>query len=504
MKPEDIMNSMNNIDDEIINDVQRMRTKKNKNKAWIKWVAVAACFCLLVGGIFGHFHFNKPQSPLSGDETGTTFNNSLTPPLNSFSLSSAVYPEMMKYPTAEDFADSEGNINWEAYNASKNQWYEDFKSRGENSASAGDYSFFINATTKKFFAETKGENLVYSPVNVYMALSMLAESTDGQTRQEILDLLGVDSIEELRSLSNKLWMSNYSDDGLKTSVLANSVWLRNGHNYNKSTLDLLAKQYYASSFSGEMGSDAYNKALQNWINDQTGGLLKDQAGDIEFDTETVLGLVSTVYFKAGWENEFPEHLTKPDTFNGTQGEENINFMYQRITDSPLYSDDNYTATALPFNNSGKMWLILPDEGVSPEALIQNGDINPILNGSTPKNTHTGTIVNLYMPKFDVASSMDLIDSIKALGVSDVFSELDADFSPIMPGQKAYVSQINHSARVAVDEKGCTAAAFTVIGVGAEGMIIGNEVDFRLNRPFIFVITSDDSTPLFVGVVNTVK
>ena len=504
MKPEDIMNSINDIDNDLISDAQKIRVKNKRNKPWIKWVAVAACFCLLVGGVFGHFHFNKTQPTLPDAEVGTTLNGSLTPPLNSFSLSSAVYPEMMKYPNTDNFTDSNGNINWDAYHTSMNQWHSDFNARVENRASAGDYSKFINATTKKFFADTKGENIVYSPVNVYMALSMLAESTDGNTRQEILDLLGVNNIEELRSRANKLWNSNYTDDGLKTSVLANSVWLRDGHNYNKSTLDLLAKQYYASSFSGEMGSDSYNNALQNWLNEQTGGLLKEQAGDVEFNTETVLGLASTVYFKAKWSHDFSEHMTKADTFYGTKGNETIDFMHQRITDSPLYSDDNYTATALAFNNSGKMWLILPDEGVSPEALIQNGAINPILNGSTPKNIHQNTIINLYMPKFDVASSMDLIDSIKALGVSDVFSEPDADFSPIMPGQKAYVSQINHSTRVAVDEKGCTAAAFTVIGADTESAPMGEEIDFRLNRPFVFVITSDDSTPLFVGVVNSVK
>lgn len=504
MKPEDIMDSMNNIDDDIISEVQNIRTKKKNNKMWIKWVAVAACFCLVVGGIFGHFHFRKPQAPSPSAEPGTTLTNSSPAPLNPFSVSNAVYPQMMKFPTTEDFTDSNGNIDWEAYSVANNQWYSDFDTRTQNRASASDYGKFINSTVKTFFADTKNQNLVYSPLNVYMALSLLAESTDGQTRQEILDLLGVGNIDELRKYANKLWLSNYSDDGLKTNVLANSVWLSDIIDYNQSTLDLIAKNYYASSFSGTMGSAEYNKTLQNWLNEQTGGLLKEQADGVEFYDSTVLGLASTVYFKAGWKNEFSEHLTKPDIFHGTNGDENIDFMYQRITDYPIYSDDHYTATYLPFNNTGKMWLILPDDGFSPEALLKNGDINSILNGSTPKNTHSGTITNLYMPKFDVASSMDLVESINQLGVSEVFDETIADFSPVMPSQSAYVSQINHSARVTVDEKGCTAAAFTVIAVDTESFVVGKEVDFRLNKPFIFVITSDDSTPLFVGVVNTVK
>lgn len=504
MKPEDIMDSMNNIDDDIISEVQKIRTKKKKNKMWIKWVAIAACFCIVIGATLGHFHFRKPQPPSPSAEPGTTLNNSTPAPLSPFSVSNAVYPEMMQFPSEEDFTDSIGNIDWEAYSIANNKWYNDFNTRMQNSASAGDYGKFLNSTVKTFFADTKSENLVYSPLNVYMALSLLAESTDGQTRQEILDLLGVSNIDELRKLANKLWISNYSDDGLKTNVLANSVWMGDGIEYNQSTLDLLATHYYASSFSGTMGSAEYNKALQYWLNEQTGGLLKDQANNVEFNDSTVLGLASTVYFKAGWKNEFSEYHTKPDTFHGTNGDENIDFMYQRITDYPIYSDDRYTATYLPFNGTGKMWLILPDDGFSPEVLLKNGDIDAVLNGSTPKNIHSGTITNLYMPKFDVASSMDLIESIQTLGVSKVFDETIADFSPVMPSQSAYVSQISHSARVSVDEKGCTAAAFTVVAADTEAFIEGKEVDFRLNKPFIFVITSDDSTPLFVGVVNTVK
>ena len=65
-----------------------------------------------------------------------------------------------------------------------------------------------------------------------------------------------------------------------TSVLASSLWLRDGTNYVQSTLDTLAKTYYASTFSGEMGSDDYNKALQSWLNEQTGGLLQEQASGV--------------------------------------------------------------------------------------------------------------------------------------------------------------------------------------------------------------------------------
>ena len=106
-----------------------------------------------------------------------------------------------------------------------------------------------------------------------------------------------------------------------------------------------------------------------------------------------------------------------------------------------------------------------------------------------------------MPKFDVSSSLDLRKNLRQLGVTDVFDDAKADFSPTF-NSPAYVSMIQHSARVTVDEEGCTAAAFTVIGADTSAAP-EDTVDFVLDRPFIFVITADDSTPLFVGIVNNV-
>lgn len=504
MKPEDIMNSVNDIEDDMLSDVQKIRTKKKNRKPWIKFVAVAACLCIVVGAVLGHFHFN-PIEPVNPSAQPSTHLHSNAPVMNPFSVSNAVYPAMLKYPSEDAFRSDNGEVDWVAYTNAVTKWHEDFKTRNKNVASSGDYSSFVNSTTKVFLSDTKGENIVYSPVNVYMAMSMLAESTGGKTRHQILTLLGADSIEDLRVKANRLWLSNYSDDGVKTNILANSVWMNDNLSYNKDTLDILAEKYYASSFSGTMGSSEYNSALHNWLNEQTGGLLKKQAEGLEFTSDMVLSLASTVYFKGGWESEFPEHLTKPDIFNSVNGKTSIDFMYQMLNGTPLYSDDDYSATTLSFKNGGKMWFILPDEGTSPEALIQSGSINPILNGSTPKNTHNGHLIHFYMPKFDIVSSSELSDYTRQLGVTDVFDENKADFSPILAdNMAAYVSSINHSARVTVDEKGCTAAAFTVITAEGTMMPDGKEIEFRLNRPFIFVITSDDSTPLFVGVVNNVQ
>ena len=99
-------------------------------------------------------------------------------------------------------------------------------------------------------------------------------------------------------------------------------------------------------------------------------------------------------------------------------------------------------------------------------------------------------------------SFDMIKGMKKMGINDVFDSSVSDYSPIADALSGIsVSQANHSVRVAIDEDGCTATAFTVISSDGAAMPPDDEVDFVLNRPFIFVITGISNDPLFVGVIN---
>ena len=66
---------------------------------------------------------------------------------------------------------------------------------------------------------------------------------------------------------------------------------------------------------------------------------------------------------------------------------------------------------------------------------------------------------------------------------------------------AYLSQAKHAARVTVDEEGVTAAAYTVMMMCGDAAPPEEEVDFVLNRPFVFAITGTDGLPLFVGIIH---
>lgn len=421
---------------------------------------------------------------------------------NEAALAEAVYPENIPYPDESDYVDQKTGEISDAFWTDYEKWSAQRRENRNRTVANSDrlYDFF-SASMKEFLSDTNGENRIYSPVNVYMALAMLAEITDGESRAQILALLGADDMESLRTQASSVWNANYCKDGTVTSVLANSLWLNEKITYKQETLDLLAEIYYASSYQGEMGSDAFNRELQNWLNEQTGGLLEEQAEGIKLSADTILALASTLYYQAKWGDEFWEEATAEDVFHAPEKDVNCDFMHQSGGRS-YYRGDRFSAVPQYLENSGNMWLILPDEGVMPEELLEDGSVMKLIRSGDEWEDREFLTVNLSMPKFDVASNLDLIDGLKKLGITDVFDREISDFTPITKeAQELYVSKAEHAARVKVDEEGCTAAAYTVLAVEAGAVEVLEEVDFVLDRPFLFVITGESGMPLFSGVVN---
>ena len=422
------------------------------------------------------------------------------PAESAFSLAQAYYPETPDYPQEDNyFHPLTGEFLSDEYEADYDAWRAALPEAAEPGAWASLTPFF-SASIRQFLSESGGENRVYSPLNVYFALAMLAETTGGESQRQILDLLGAGDLAALRAQASALWDAHYRDDGVVTSLLANSIWLDDAREYRTEPLETLAQEYYASSFRGEMGSDEYNLALQEWLKSQTGGLLDGPAGQIELDPQTVFALASTILFRANWSDEFAPHATAPGAFHGPEGDATCDMMHGSFFCS-YFQGERFTAAGLALDqNAGTMWFLLPEEGLSPGELLTEPQAMTFLLGGI--EAETGTFVHVTMPKFDVTSQMDLCAGLDALGVSDVFDVAEADFSPIASDPAGiWVSRVQHDARVLVDEEGVAAAAYTVISTEAGAALPEKEVDFVVDRPFVFAITGADGVPLFVGCVS---
>ncbi len=420
-------------------------------------------------------------------------------------LALSVYPQEIKYPIGEDFTDESGNVDYDAFSDAYSEWFDAKRKKQTLKVYDEGINDYLKSTLSAL-AKDDGKNLVFSPANIYFALSMLVECTDGQTQSEILSVLGYEDTDALRKNTNNLWQKMYADNGVYSSILANSVWLKDGIKYNKNTLNTLKDSYYASSFAGDFLKEEYAAALKDWINQNTNGLLKDQTQDIKFNEDTAAALISTIYFNAKWSSKFSKDNTEKGDFLTPDGKVKADFMKSSHSQTYYYAD-GYSATTLNFEQDCSMHFILPDENVSVYDIITKDGVLDIITDRANNYKYKGEaqkaypIVNMSVPKFDVTNDIDLKETFNTLGITTVFDETSADFSPLTTDVPLFLSKVQHASRVKIDEDGCEAAAYTVMALDAGSMPPDDEVDFVLDRPFIFAVTGKDGLPRFVGIIN---
>ena len=357
-----------------------------------------------------------------------------------------------------------------------------------------------------------------SPVNIWMATAMLAEITDGETRQEILDALGVKNIEALRDQAAKIWGLCYKDDGREKTVLGNSLWLNSASAYKGRAVQTLADSYYASVFRGEMGTEEYGGLLKKWINDMTGGLLADQTKGLELPEGTALALVSTVWHETKWDAEFDPKQTKPGTFHSPKGDIEADFMHSDWAAGQYFRAEDYTFIRKS-TRQGSVWLFLPDEGTSLKEMMQEESFRQFLScrfdehdycapdssgayfeGKTTRGI-TGVFarVDLILPKMDISCQQDLTAALRKMGIRTAFAAGEADYTPISNEPGVFLQEAAQGTRLVVDEEGVSAASYVEMLAGSA--MLEDRIELVFDRPFFIMITGANEVPLFAGVVN---
>lgn len=394
-----------------------------------------------------------------------------------------------------------GGADMDKYHELREAWNAQMNARREAAEAAPDMKEFTSSLLDELIKQAGGGNIVFSPANIYMALAMLAECTDGDTRAEVLAALGAEDIEELRASVAAFLSAEPIDDEVTKCAIANSLWLNDIFGFNTETLERIAEVYEGSSYWGDPMDPGFSQALRDWLNAATGDLLKDSVEGVELPPETVFAIASAIYFKAAWEKEYIKNATDRMAFHAPAGDIEADFMHKTATGN-YYKGEGFSAYRETLKNgAGSMWFLLPDEGVSVEEMMSGKGMEFLYSDKTALE-HANARVHVSMPKLDVSSEIQLLDALQGIGLSACFDPSRSDFTPILSDtDELFMSDALHAARVKTDEEGVEAAAFTLLMFG-NGMIMPEEeVYFTLDRPFAFVITGQSNAPLLMGIVN---
>mgnify|MGYP000943182211 FL=1 len=412
-------------------------------------------------------------------------------------LKEPTYPEFPQFPQQpEDGPDAD----WDAYYNAYDEYYSavmELRSGGIPEGTRFALSDFAAKTTPLALAGQEGKNAAYSPASLWAALAMLVPCAQGNSQAQLLSALGVAGQRELTDQVGRLWKGLYTNDGVSSLILSNSVWLNDSQQgeYVQATLDTLGRDYFAGVYTTPMGTAGADQAITDWVAKETNGLIGGDGPVVDTMPDTLLLLASSLYYKAAWMNPFDASQTQAGDFTTASGETaSADFMHASLAGNFL-KRDGYQAAALE-TQLGEMFFVLPEEGTAPEELLSDTSFLSSLS-SGAADVQYG-MVEWSVPKFDLSADLDLMSTLKSLGITDLLDKDKADLSGLT-SLDTFLTQAEQMTRVSVDEEGVEAAAVTIIADGMGGAPDETCV-MNLNRPFLFVLRSQ-GVPLFVGVVN---
>ncbi|EAR97805.1 proteinase inhibitor I4 serpin (macronuclear) [Tetrahymena thermophila SB210] len=343
-------------------------------------------------------------------------------------------------------------------------------------------------------------NFFFSPASIYLALSLTAAGSAGQTLKEFQNVLHFQNVEEMgkqiSSLSEQLQQSSQSF----TVSSANRIYT--GVSAVVNDYKQFVEKYFQSGFEQVDFSqtEAVRQNINQWVSKQTREKIQELLSKDSINAATRMVLVNALYLKADWLNKFQSNKTADSYFYLEPNNQQKKVMIKMMNNDGIYGYgkfDNFEYVQLPYQNLNfAMEIFLPSNNIQDlESQLTAEQMQNALKKSQKTN------IKLSIPKFKMSGiSHKVLDVLKTLGINEALTG-NADFSKLCETESLFISDVIHQAVIEVNELGTEAAAATAVIMSRSAMINKNP-EVRCDRPFIFTITHIPThTILFMGRIT---
>lgn len=358
-------------------------------------------------------------------------------------------------------------------------------------------------------AAPKEGNWTLSPYSARLCLAMLANGAKGETQAELLDALRIDDLELFNQITQEQNAFYSGLERIMTMQISNSVWLNQSWFDDKGAflpnfVKTMDESYHAT-VEEVTNADSVER-VNAWANEKTNGKIPTIL--TEDNREFVTALINAVYFKAAWENGFPEDQTDKADFTDADGTTGTVDMMHQTNGFGYYSTPGVEALKMDYRNYAvdnvdgdgferfidadlSMYLIKADDTIDVQNLLDSAEF---VYGD----------VNVSVPKFKVEYGAALDDALQAMGIKNAYDHEKADLTAMLdptglPGGQFFLDTVLQKTYIAVDEKGTEAAAVTAAMDGAGAAMPDRPElvrEFAADSPFWFVIRDNNNGELF--------
>lgn len=346
--------------------------------------------------------------------------------------------------------------------------------------------------------ENEKKNMIYSPLSIKYALSMLNEGASGNTKAQIEKLI------------KNTTLTKYENQD-KVLSLANSIYIRDTY---KQFIKEDYKNTLVQKYQAEVQYDSFKNAknVNQWIEQKTLGIIKDMIKDETMqDPYTKLLLINALAIDMEWKSQFDAKDTGGGEFKLVDGSTmQATMMHKKIASDSVayYKDNKVTALTMDLQKYGDTQLeflaIMPNDEPLSEYLenVTIEDIDKIASQSiNASKTKAG--VNITIPKFAYNYNLKLKEDLQKLGMTDAFDGSLADLTKMADTElNLFVGDAMHKADIQFTEKGVKAAAVTVFVTMDNAMIEQvKPEEVIINKPFLYVIRDKNAKEVwFVGTM----
>ncbi|KAM4739374.1 antithrombin-III [Anableps anableps] len=371
--------------------------------------------------------------------------------------------------------------------------------------------FALSLYKQMALSRAPDSNIFMSPLSISTAFAMTKLGACNQTLEQIMKVFEFDTIKEKTSdmihfFFAKLNCRLYRKKD-KTTVLVSANRLFGDKSlYFNETYQNISETVYGAKLmplNFRTNPEAARITINDWISNKTENRIQDTLPSGALDSNTVLVLVNTIYFKGQWKNKFPkQNLMASDFYVDASRTCRVTMMYQEIKfNYKNLPDEKVQLLEMPYRGDDiTMVIILPNKGHPLSQVEKNLDQSKLKSWLEQMRE---TTVSVSMPRFRVQDSFSLKDKLQQMGLIDLFSADKANLPGILEdgSDSLFISDAYHKANLEVNEEGSEAAASTAVVAVGRSLNLNREY-FLADHPFLVIIREATlNTLLFIGRVS---
>ncbi len=350
-------------------------------------------------------------------------------------------------------------------------------------------------------------NYVISPLGVAINLSMTLNGASGETKDEIIKILGLTQDDNTVSLLNSFCnlissnLNNPTDSGL--SSLYTSYWIRDKFRIKDSFIETCRKQYHTSIYVRDLSTEATMREINDLVSQNTNGLINNFLSS-PLNPATNAALLNTIYLKGKWDTPFKKGQTKKEVFHNYDGSEGkCDMMIQRNEGYQLKEFDNFRLIHFPMESDRYgVDILLPCKGKTVAESLTELTSEKYTKWRNWCDRIGWDIIKI--PKWEIETETLFKPTLQRLGLRSLFDS-EADLSGITDQEPFFIGDIMQKAKFIVNEEGAEAAAATMdmaVGSTFDGPKKTEPTELIIDRPFMYILTDTrTNTILFVGEIR---